>query len=105
MSFVGGYQIVDLSDVTLTITDNASSAVTITSGEVANQFRSAKQIIMTGCHIVNNGVETIVDGAVYSTTRTGAHDGNNHYAILNPIRLVITTNDDQVTFTPLAILA
>lgn len=104
MPNLGGYQLIDCSSVTLTVTDGASNAVTVTNAELANQFRSAKQILMTGCNVVVNGVKTTVDSPVYSSSHTGAHDGTSHYAIIHPIRVVIATDEDKVIFTPLAVL-
>lgn len=86
---VGGYQMIDLSDVTL----NSESAVTVKNSKNAEILRTTKKTVHF--HGAKLGA-TVVDALAVVTSATGARDGR----VYQMGKFNVTTNDDDITFTP-----
>lgn len=91
MTYPGGYQLVDASAVELT-----GKAVTVEDGLMAEQLRTDKPIFIYG--VVSGAME--INAWVNSSTRKGDNDVRVHHVNLGATAYTITTNDNNVTFTP-----
>lgn len=89
---VGGYQMVDISDVTLT-----AQAVTVTNAKNADILRkTSKPVYFHGAKI---GTNTIV-GLATAVADTGAVDGKVYNVVTSQGIYLVSTNKDNITFTP-----
>ena len=86
----GGYQTIDISSVTL-----AEQAVTVTDAKFAEILRTTRKPVFL--HGAKQGAMT-VSGICTLVTDTVAKDGRVYYWD----DYSISTNDNTVTFTPLA---
>lgn len=95
MKTPGGYQILDLTGVTI----NAEAAVTFADAKKAEILRNNnKLLVVTGASIGAMSVTAITVGI----TDTGARDGKIYRFIVNDKVYAITTDDNSITITPVA---
>lgn len=93
MKTSGGYQILDLTGVTI----NAEAAVTFADAKKSEILRTNdKLLVITGASLGAMTV-TAITGDV---TDTGARDGKVYHFTVNGKGYTITTNDANITITP-----
>lgn len=89
---VGGYQMVDISGVTL-----GSQAVTITNAKIAEILRrTRKPVYFHGAKI---GSVTVA-GFATLVSDTGATDGKVYNVVSAQGAYLVNTDDNKITFTP-----
>lgn len=94
MNTPGGYQTINLSSLTL-----GTQAVTVTMPNVAEILRTTrKPVYFYGAKFGANTVR----GWVTIVGDTGAKDGKVYNIVGTDVSFNVTTDDDNVTFTPVA---
>lgn len=94
MNYPGGYQMVDLTGISFT----NERATTITNKKIANTLRSTNKPV----YFYNATIDGISTNVVADIrTNTGVVDGKV-YGFIGPNSAFfnVSTNDDNVTFTP-----
>ena len=89
---VGGYQMVDISGVTL-----GTQAVTITNAKNAEILRKTRKPVYF--HGAKIGAVTVA-GFATLVSDTGAVDGKVYNVVSAQGAYLVSTNDDTITFTP-----
>lgn len=96
MNYIGGYQLIDCGNVTITYD---GPAVTIVNSELAEQFRNDKLKIISELNMIKSGVSKKYNGISLFTTNTGTRDGAVSAFLIDTNLVYVTTDDDKVTFT------
>lgn len=89
----GGYQIIDCTGIKLVA---GGATVTVKNASMADAFRNGKTKVITNLEFEDSGVTKKFNTIGISTTSTGSYDGQSTYFAFG----VVSTNDDEVTFTP-----
>lgn len=87
--FLGGYQIIDCTGITLT-----DSAVTVENAKIADILRETDKPVQF-TNLTKGSIK--LSALAVMVTDTGTRDGKVYYMGLN---YTVTTDDRTVTFTP-----
>lgn len=91
---VGGYQMVDISDVTLKTT-----AVTVTNAKNAEILRTTRKPVYF--HGAKLGANTVA-GFASLVSDSGAVDGKVYNVVSSQGEYLVSTNNDNIIFTPVS---
>lgn len=94
---LGGYQLIDCTDITVT---TGAGALTVNNAELANKFRSAKPCFVLNIKVTADGVTTTNTAVCVNTKDTGSVDEKvSMFEILNDSLLLVSTDGNNTTFT------